>query len=185
MQTYTIDTDQTTLSYTVRRILRRQGRFTRLAGAVTVDGEGRPRSLEAAVDTRSLRTAQPAQDRHLTSASFLDARRYPIATYRSLAITRTGPDHYAIQGLLRLHGQEHSVALQAELAPLDELDGTQRVRVTGTLHRADFGIPSSPLLRTLLWWMIGDTVVSTAEVRLTPALDGASRDRETVLESRS
>lgn len=165
MQTYTVDTDRSRLSFAVPGLLRTRGAFTRVAGTATVDEQGTPQSLEISIDARSLRTGLAARDLHLRTAGFLNVRRYPMIAYSGERFEQVGPDRYTVGGTLRLHGREHPVALEVTLAPDVGPDGASQASVNAVLRRTAFGIPRNPLLRALLRPIIGDTVAVTADVR--------------------
>lgn len=168
MQTYSISQKQTTVAVSARRILRGSGVFTRVTGAVTADDDGTPRALDIMIDADSLLTGISNRDQHLRTATFLDVARYPLATYHSQSIEQVGADRYTIHGDLRLHGQTHSITLDATLDTNIAADGARRVRVTGLVRRAAFGVPHSPILRTMMAGMIGGVVRVTADVWLIP-----------------
>lgn len=168
MQIYTVDPGRTALSFAVRGVLSTYGSFTHVDGTVTADEDGNPQSLKVKFATRSLNTRLLPRDLHLKTASFLDARRYAEITYRSQRVERTGPDRFVIYGLLRLHGREQPVQLDATLGPDRERDGGYRAHVTGTLSRSSFDIPRSPILRAIMRPLIGDAVAVIAEVVATP-----------------
>lgn len=166
MPTYVLDADQTRLSFAVAGLLRTRGELTRAAGTVTVDEHDTPQALQVTIDARSLHTGLLARDLHLSTASFLHVRRYPLITYRSQHIELAGVGRYVVRGLLRLKGREHPVTLEVALAPDgSESDVTRRARVSGVLRRTMFGIPRSPLLRLLIRPLIGDEIAVTADVQ--------------------
>lgn len=174
MQTFAIDSARTRLSFVVPGLLRTQGEFTRIVGTGTADEQGCPHALEVTISAGSLRTGLSARDLHLKSASFLDARRYPTITYHSQYVERIEPNRYTIHGVLRLHGREHPITLDAVLDPDAEPDRARRVHVIGALPRSAFGIPRNAVLRALLPAMIGDSVALSADVCVTPVRESVA-----------
>jgi polyisoprenoid-binding protein YceI len=164
MQIYTVDPDRSELSFAVRGIPTTRGSFTPIVGTVTVDEEDNPQSLEVNFAARSLNTRLWSRDLHLKTASFFDVRRYSEITYRSQRIERTGPDHFTIYGLLRLHGLERPIQLDATLESDREGDGRYRAHVTGTLLRSEFNVPRNPILRAIILPVSSDEVAVTADV---------------------
>jgi polyisoprenoid-binding protein YceI len=169
MRAYTIVGDRSMLEVSVRRILRGRGAFTRIAGTVSMGQDGTPQALDVSIDARSLRTGLALRDLHLMSGSFLNVRRHPTITYASRHIERAGPDRYTIHGLLRLHGLERAVTLEAELEPGSEPGDTRHARVSGVASLAALAVPSNSALRAVVAWLIGDEVHVTSRVCLTPA----------------
>ena len=182
MDTYIIAADRSALAVSARRVLGGRGTFRRVTGTVSVDENKIPRSLRVSIDARSLRTGIPVRDRHLKTAAFMDAGRYPLITYASERIERGGPDRYTIAGMLRLHGREHPITLDTRLEPADGIesdgdgDGTRCVRFSGTVSSTAFAIPRNPLLRTMVRAMFGDAVAVTGSVCLVPVHDGMEAD---------
>lgn len=172
MQIYTVDPDRSELSFAVRGIPTTCGSFAPIVGTVTVDEEGNPQSLEVNFAAHSLNTRLWSRDLHLKTASFFDVRHYSAITYRSQRIERTGPDNFTIYGLLRLHGLERPVRLDATLESDRETDGGYRAHVTGALLRSEFNIPRNPILRALILPVSSDEVAVTADVVTTRVREG-------------
>jgi polyisoprenoid-binding protein YceI len=160
MTTYVIDSDETSLSFAVRGLAPTSGAFSGVTGRVIVDAQGDPQYLEVAIPASSLTTWLSLRDAHLRSATFFDVKQYPLITYASSAIERTGPHSFDVRGLLNLHGRERPVRLTLTLDP----KGSRRAHVTSVASRSAFAIPRNPLLSALMRLAIGDTVTVEAEV---------------------
>lgn len=111
--------------------------------------------LEVSVPVDSVLTTVPVLDTELKDADWFDTAKFPVATFVSTAVTRTGSDTATIIGDLTLHGVTKLVTLKARLVgsgtnPLDK-SFTTGFDATGEINRVDFGVKQySPLL--------GDTV---------------------------
>jgi polyisoprenoid-binding protein YceI len=160
MATYVIDPAEATLSFAVRGLAPTRGAFSGVTGSVVVDAAGDPRHLEVAIPASSLTTGLSLRDAHLKSASFFDVRQYPVITYASSAIERTGPHSFAVDGLLNLHGHERPVRLAVTLDP----KGSGQAHVFGVAPRSAFAIPRNPFLSALMRLAIGDAVMVEAEI---------------------
>lgn len=83
-------------------------------------------------------------DRHLLSKDFLDANKFPKATFESDKIEVTGENTFNIHGTLNLHGVSKPVVLQATknkagVLPVNNKE-TIGFSAKGTINRSDFGI---------------------------------------------
>lgn len=184
MNTFTIDTNRTKLTFTVPGLVHTQGAFTRGTGTVTVDENGRPQTLDVTIAAGSLDTGLSRRDSHLKTATFFDVQRYPAITYGSRQIEHLEANRYAVRGDLRLHGRVHAVALDVTLDTDIQPDGARHARVKGIVPRMAFGIPSSPILRALLLPLISDVVTVTAGVYLVPAPAGVGAIPYSAMRSR-
>lgn len=85
-----------------------RGRFGRLAGAVSADGQ-----LELLIDAASLDTGNGMRDRHLRSGDFFDVERHPQVRFSAAGIEETAEGNARVTGRLEAAGE----AVQLELAP--------------------------------------------------------------------
>jgi polyisoprenoid-binding protein YceI len=168
MDTYTIDPDRTRLTFTVPGLIRTHGEFTRSIGTVTVDEHGSPQSLDVTIAAGSLHTGISRRDEHLKTATFLEVQRYPAITYTSQHIEQVEANRYAVRGMLRLHGQVQSVALDVTVDTDVQQDGARQAHVKGVVPRTAFGIPSDAIRRALLAPLVANRVIVTADVYLAP-----------------
>lgn len=171
MQTYTIDPHHSSISFAVRGLMPTMGTLTHIVGTVIADAQGAPASMEVSVAAHSLNTRLLLRDMHLKTATFLDVRRYPAITYRSDHFERVAVNRFVVDGLLRFHGQEHPIRLEAVVESDSEEGSSYRAHVSGVLPRAAFRVPRNPLLRVLLLPIIGDNVAITAEIALTLSVE--------------
>lgn len=184
MDTYTIDPDRTSLTFTVPGLIRTYGEFTRSVGTVTVDEHGNPQALDVTIAAASLHTGISLRDAHLKTAMYLGAERYPVITYTSQHIEQIEANRYAVRGMLRLHGQMQPVALDVTLDAGIQPDGARRVHVKGAVAHTEFGVPSAPM-RWVLTPIISDKVIVTADVHLTPVSASTGTTPSSVTQSHS
>jgi polyisoprenoid-binding protein YceI len=136
----------------VRHMLvsRVRGRFTRWQGWLDFDPE-RPEDarLEVAIDAASLDTGHPARDEDLRSPRFLDVARFPLVSYRSLAIDRLGETRFRMSGEAAMHGVTRPVVLDVEaVGRMVDPQGLERAGfvATGCVDRRDFGVTFNQVL---------------------------------------
>jgi polyisoprenoid-binding protein YceI len=117
------------------------------------------------VETKSLTTTVAGLGAQLSGPDFLNAARFPDATFRSTAVKRTGPTTGEVTGDFTLHGVTRPLTLDVEMVGAGPALRGPAIGFhgRGQFHRSDFGVgPVSP--------MIGDEVelVIDVEFDLTP-----------------
>ena len=140
------------------------GVSTAVTGQVTFDTAA-PAAARGSVqvDTASLRTGIDLRDEHLRSASWLDARRFPRATFEIVAVegaTALQPNRDAqvrVRGRFTLHGVAREVTSQATVRWVPLTDEMRRipgmngdalmVRATFTVTLTDFGVSVPTIVR--------------------------------------
>lgn len=115
-----------------------QGEFSRYTANIDFDSV-RPETAKVSmvVNTSSIDAGLPEATAEAISANFLDAKRFPQATFVSSSAKSAGQNRYQIQGQLTLKNQRRPLNFLAVLKP----EGTNQ-RLTGTLvlKRLDYGI---------------------------------------------
>lgn len=90
------------------------GRFQRFEGTVALDFERPERSrIRLRIDADSLQTGTPLVDAFIKGESMLDTARYPVASFVSDAVTRTGDGSLSIRGQLTIRAITRSVTATA------------------------------------------------------------------------
>lgn len=120
------------------------GRFNRFSGRFIYD-EKTPSAtqIRVDVDVASVDSNHAERDKHLRSKDFLDAGRYPKATFVSTSFQELGSEKVLIKGDLTLHGVTRPVEIEAAHIGhgADPWGGYRRGFAGNTrLMLADFGI---------------------------------------------
>jgi polyisoprenoid-binding protein YceI len=119
-----------------------QGRFTDVAGSLTVDEREPINShVTITIGTASLDTKMAARDKHLHSDDFFDVEHYPTMTFTSQRIEALdqAAGHYRITGLLTIREMTHEVRLDAwNVPPRTADDGRLTFNLTTVLDRRDW-----------------------------------------------
>lgn len=89
-----------------------QGQFNEYGGEVKFD----PKNLAESrfffkIATASIDTNVAKRDKHLQSADFFDAGKYPELTFESTKITDAGQGRYEVQGKFTVKGEEYQLLL--------------------------------------------------------------------------
>jgi len=118
------------------------GRFHDVSGKVMLDEADPTKStVELQIQTASIDTQEPDRDKHLKSPDFLDAEKYPVITFKSAHIAKSGKA-FEVAGDLTIRGVTKPVTLEASLSPAVTNPWGKRVRavkVEGKLNRLDYG----------------------------------------------
>lgn len=121
------------------------GKFTDVSGIVIFD-EKKPEksSVEVTIKIAALETGLPKLNTHLKSADFLNADKFPTATFVSKKVTLAGTNKARIDGDLTLLGITKPVSLIAKfnksgISPVNQ-KATIGFSATGSIKRSDFGI---------------------------------------------
>jgi polyisoprenoid-binding protein YceI len=115
---------------------------------VTATGELHPdnperSTLEATINTASIRTHNEQRDNDLRSSNFLEIDKFPTMTFKSTKIEHTGGDKYRVTGDLTIKGATKSVTLNA--VKYGEFNDPQMGHRIGyaaetQINRKDFGM---------------------------------------------
>jgi polyisoprenoid-binding protein YceI len=120
-----------------------EGEFKTFQGKVVLDEKDPTKSqVEFTIDAASINTDNEDRDKHLKSADFLDAPKFPKLSFKATKITKAGKG-YKLKGELTIHGVTKEVSLDATLSeaiqnPWGKL--VRAVKVSGKIKREDFGL---------------------------------------------
>ncbi|GMU59769.1 MAG: hypothetical protein AMXMBFR34_15320 [Myxococcaceae bacterium] len=145
------------------------GTFQKFNGAIgLVDGDPAKSVVYVSVVTDSIFTADSADLlEHLKGADFFDVQKFPLATFRSTAISAGGGGSatHSVTGLLELHGVTKTITFPATITAAAD---AVTVRAEFALNRKDFGIsyPGKPDN------LIRDEVVLKLDITAKPSQGG-------------
>jgi polyisoprenoid-binding protein YceI len=166
--TWDIDEAHSTAEFSIRHMFTSvKGHFAGISGTIVGD----PADLTSAevhlsIDIATVNTRNEDRDKHLRSADFFDVEKYPVMTFDSRAIKRTGPDTYEATGDLSMHGVTRPVTVQVSSGGQgkDPWGGTRAgFSGTTTLNRKDFGLMWNVALEAG-GLMVGDQVKVSVEL---------------------
>ncbi len=144
--TWTADPAHSTIGFTVRHMMfaKVHGRFTKWSANATLDEADLSRSkVEVSLEAASLDTGVADRDKHLRSADFFDAEKFPTIGFASTRIEKLGGDRYRVHGKLSLHGATQDIAIDAEVGGRGKDPwGKERMGVSGktSIERSAFGL---------------------------------------------
>ncbi|MFA7553026.1 MAG: YceI family protein [Spongiibacteraceae bacterium] len=123
------------------------GQFTKFSGDFSYDANNVEASrISVNIDTTSLNSNHAERDKHLKSDDYIDAKKYPTATFTSTQVKDLGEGKLAITGDLTLRGVTKTITIDAKKIGEGKDPWTgYRAGFSGTttLTLADFGIPDN------------------------------------------
>ena len=89
-----------------------RGHFKDVHGKLQFDPENpAAASVEVTIDASKIWTGEPARDKHLMSADFLDVENHPTITFRGSEVELCGADEAKLRGELTIRGVTRPVTL--------------------------------------------------------------------------
>ena len=143
---YKLDPAHSVIGFAVRHleIAWVEGRFKDFSGTIRFDDKDITRSsVEFAAEVESIDTGVEPRDKHLRTADFFDAAKYPEMTFKSTRVERAAAGGYVLHGDLTLKGVTKRVALPFTVTgAIKDPWGNTRfgVAAEAKLDRRDYGI---------------------------------------------
>ncbi len=140
------------------------GSFGKFSGQIDYAGTPENSRVNITIDVDSVQTDSDGLAKHLKTADFFDAAKFPQVTFVSTSIKAGGESGatHTVTGNLTMHGVTRSVTFPATIAVTPE---TATMDSSFSINRKDFGInyagPANNLIR--------DDVALTLHVRATKA----------------
>ncbi|HWR34272.1 MAG TPA: YceI family protein [Clostridia bacterium] len=140
---YKIDPAHSSASFTVRHLMisNVSGRFRTMSGTILYDeADPSKSSVIAVISTASITTDNDRRDKHLQSADFFDAEKYPEIRFQSTKVMKQG-DGFVAVGMLTIKDVSKEVTLPFSVAKADA-HGKSRLGIeSGTrINRYDYNV---------------------------------------------
>jgi polyisoprenoid-binding protein YceI len=127
-----------------------RGHFAEVTAGGDIDVEHPERSsVEATINTASIRTHNEQRDNDLRSSSFLEVEKFPTMTFKSTKVEPTGADRYDMTGDLTIKGVTRPVTLKVvKYGEFTDPNMGHRIgyAAEGQINRRDFGMTFSMML---------------------------------------
>ncbi|HYW55238.1 MAG TPA: YceI family protein [Dongiaceae bacterium] len=110
---------------------------------VTAGGLTTPSRVDVVLAAAALTTHDAKRDADLRSDHFFDVARYPQITFDSDRVRTTGPQTFAIDGRLTMHGVTRPITFDARATGVrNDARGKHRVHydAVGSFRRSDYGM---------------------------------------------
>ncbi|MBS0561318.1 MAG: YceI family protein [Proteobacteria bacterium] len=121
------------------------GDFRRFSGTLTIDTEHPERTeIKVMIDAQSVEMDSSDGQAMVRSADYFDVDRHPVIVFRSGRVRQESPDHYRIEGTIRIRDIERPITLEAVLTghPRGPSGPASEFVVDGSLNRGEFGMVS-------------------------------------------
>jgi polyisoprenoid-binding protein YceI len=145
-ETFVVDKVHSEATFQVRHMMSKvSGKFDDFSGKIEID-RAKPgaSSVEFTIKTASINTGVADRDKHLRTADFFDAEKYPEITFKSTKIVPAKTKNvYAVTGDLTIRGVTKHVTIPVEFNGFGKDPwGNERAgfSLTTTVNRKDYGI---------------------------------------------
>lgn len=145
--TYAVEPTHTQVTFSVSHlgISPFAGTFSGASGSMTVDpAKPAATTLSVSIPVASVQTTSAKLTDELKGADWLDARKFPTATFVSTRVTTLSADAVQVDGTLTLHGVSKPATLRARLfgAATNPMSKKASIGFLGRLafKRSDFGV---------------------------------------------
>jgi polyisoprenoid-binding protein YceI len=149
---YELDVAHTAVEFVARHIMTKvRGRFTGFSGRIEVAERPEDSKVRVEVQTASIQTNTEQRDQHLKSDDFLNVERWPVMTFASTAIRRTGGTGFELEGELTIRDVTRPVTLIGEYLGVGANPSGQTVlaaTASATLQREDWNVSWNMLLES-------------------------------------
>jgi polyisoprenoid-binding protein YceI len=139
---YTFDQNGSKIGFEVHHLLgKARGQFHRFSGTIELDRNALEQSsVSVRIEVASIDTGIEKRDDHLKSADFFDAAKYPVITFKSRSVKRTGDTAGEVTGDFTMHGVTRTIVLHVELINSPAGERTRWKVTTAPLKRRDFNL---------------------------------------------
>ncbi len=154
--TWKADKSHTAIQFKVQHMIFSQvtGRFNDydVTAVTPTPDEFENGSVEVTIQTKSIDTNNEQRDNHLRSNDFLNAEQFPVITFKSKSLKKTGDKKYTLTGDLTIRDVTKPVELELELYGIGQtMQGKRTIagfHVSGTIDRFDFNVKFDRLMET-------------------------------------
>lgn len=143
------------------------GQTHKVSGSLKFDPKAKTASGKMTVDIASIDTGIPMRNEHMRSEMWMNATKFPNATFETTSVKHKKGDTYTVKGKLTLHGVTKEITTEADIKYIPESDATRKAMFKGDLARVtcnfkvnlkDYGI--------MIPDMAGGKVAPTMDMRL-------------------
>ena len=150
--TWNIDPVHSKIGFSVRHLIisEVEGRFKSFEGSVTADKEDFSGSeIVFSLDTKSIFTDNTRRDKHLKSADFFDAEKYPEIIFKSSSFEKVEGNKYKLEGDFTIKGTTNHIIMDVIYGgTIKDPWGNMRegFKITGKINRFDYNLKWNKLL---------------------------------------
>ena len=165
-----VDFSHSSIKFTVTHMLisEVEGDFKTYTGSVvSTTPDFADAAIDFTIEVKSINTESEMRDKHLQSADFFDAEKFPQITFKSKSFKKTSGNKYELIGDLTMHGVTKEVKFDASFGgTVNDPWGNTKAgfKATTTINRFDYGLKWNSLTEA------GGAVVSP-EVQISVKLE--------------
>ena len=152
-----------------------RGRFEDVSAVSDIDPDHpEASSVEATIQTVSVKTNNPARDNDLRSGNFLEVEKYPTITFKSTGVQATGDDQFKLNGDLTIKDTTHPVTLHVtKYGEFNDAMMGHRIAYGATtkIDRRDFGLTFNMMMDGR--WVVSDEIQIMIEGELVEQQEAA------------
>lgn len=168
--TWIIDKGHSDVSFKVRHFVSNTtGRFGDFEGTIVADAEKPQAStVEFKIKSASIDTDNADRDKHLRSADFFDAEKFPELTFKSTKVQPAGTNKFNVTGDLSIHGVTKQVTLPVTfLGSMKLPNGSEKggFETSTVLNRKDYGLMWNRAIESG-GFLLGDDVTITINLEV-------------------
>jgi polyisoprenoid-binding protein YceI len=137
-------------------------------------------TVEATINTASIRTHNETRDNDLRSSNFLEIDKYPTMSFKSTKIEPAGKDRYTLTGDLTIKGTTRPVTLNViRYGEFNDPKMGHRIgyAAEGQINRKDFGMKFEAILDGK--FVVSNEIQINIEGELVEAKDAETAEKET------
>ena len=152
MGKWTFDPYHTQVEFSAKHLgmMTVRGHFAEVTATGDIHPEQPERStIEATINTASIRSHNETRDNDLRSSNFLEIEKYPTMHFKSTKIEPAGKDRYTLTGDLTIKGNTRSVTLKViKYGEFNDPNMGHRIgyAAEGEINRKDFGMKFEMML---------------------------------------
>ncbi|MCX6929044.1 MAG: YceI family protein [Verrucomicrobia bacterium] len=148
---YKIDPAHTSVGFSVRHmgVSNVKGHFDDFSGLLVLDN-GSIQEASGTIQVKSVNTGMEKRDNHLRTTDFFDAAKYPLITFKSKRVEKSGEQTVLIADFT-MRGVTKELRLPVTLSgPVKDPMGNTRIGLEAktTVNRKDYGIQFNALMET-------------------------------------
>jgi len=141
---YNLDPSHAKIGFEVQHMVisNVEGRFTKFEGSLNGGKKLTDLKVTASIDVNSISTDDVEREKHLKSADFFDAEKFPKMTFESTSVSGT-ENNLKIKGKLTIKNITKEVVLDGKLSKeIKDPWGNKRLAISGKtkINRQDFGL---------------------------------------------
>src|SRR5438876_11807472 len=152
MGTWKFDPYHTQVEFSAKHLgmMTVRGHFAEVSASGELHPDHPERStVEATINTASIRTHNEQRDNDLRSSNFLEIDKFPTMTFKSTRIEPAGTDRYKLTGELTIKGNTRPVTLDVlKYGEFTDPNMGHRIgyAAEGEINRRDFGMSFAMML---------------------------------------